>query len=205
MNSEIKNIKVAITGGPSGGKTTLIDSLKKEYAGRLKVVPEAASILYKGGFPRVKSYDGFYHAQKAIYATQKELEDLRCKIHPDALIVCDRGSLDALAYWPDKPEHFFKVMNTSIENEVARYNWVIHLDTAREPDYDLSNEIRTESFMEALALNEKIKQSWSVHPRRIVINSEQDFFSKMKRAVDVINAIIENKTLAEISILVEKK
>ncbi|MGZ3692077.1 MAG: AAA family ATPase, partial [Pseudobdellovibrio sp.] len=71
MNSEIKNIKVAITGGPSGGKTTLIDSLKKEYAGRLKVVPEAASILYKGGFPRVKSYDGFYHAQKAIYATQK--------------------------------------------------------------------------------------------------------------------------------------
>ena len=205
MSNEIKNIKVAITGGPSGGKTTLIDSLKKEYAGKLKVVPEAASILYKGGFPRVKSYDGYFHAQKAIYATQKEVEDLRCKIYPDALIVCDRGSLDALAYWPDSPEHFFKVMNSSVEKEVARYNWVIHLDTAREPDYDMSNEIRTESFLEALALNEKIKQSWSVHPKRIVINSEQDFFSKMKRAMEVISAILENKTLPEIIALSEKK
>ncbi len=205
MITDIKNIKVAITGGPSGGKTTLIEALKKEYAGKLKVVPEAASILYKGGFPRVKSYEGYYHAQKAIYATQKEIEDLRCRIYPEALIVCDRGSLDALAYWPDTPEHFFKVMNTSIQNEVARYSWVIHLDTATEPDYDTSNEIRTENFGEALTLNEKIKLSWSVHPQRIVINSEQDFLSKMKRAMQVIGAILENRTLPEILALTEPK
>ena len=111
----MKTIKIAITGGPSGGKTTLIEALKKEFAGRIKVVPEAASILYKGGFPRVKSYDGLYHAQRAIYSVQKEIEDLRCKLYPEALIVCDRGSLDALAYWPDTPEHFYKTMNTTNE------------------------------------------------------------------------------------------
>lgn len=200
----IKNIKVAITGGPSGGKTTLIEAIKKEYAGgKVKVVPEAASILYKGGFPRVKSFDGLIHAQKAIYSVQREVEELRCKIYPEALIVCDRGSLDALAYWPDGADNFFQIVGSSVELEVARYHWVIHLDTAAEPDYDAANEIRTESFQEALTLNEKIKKSWSIHPQRIVINSQQDFLSKMHRATLVIAGILENKKFEEIQRLAE--
>lgn len=194
----MKTLKIAVTGGPSGGKTTLIEALKKEFGSRVKVVSEAASILYKGGFPRIKTYDGFYHAQLAIYATQKELEALRCKSHPEALIVCDRGSLDALAYWPDSAEHFFATVKSSRAEELARYDWVIHLDTAREPDYDSTNEVRTENFSEALLLNEKIKTSWEGHGQRIVIGSEQDFFSKMRRATQVIDAILQNKSIEEI-------
>jgi predicted ATPase len=189
---------VAITGGPSGGKTTLIEALKKEFGAKVKIVPEAASILYKGGFPRVKSYEGYYHGQKAIYYTQKELELLRCKTHPDSLIVCDRGSLDALAYWPDTPQNFFATVNSTEKEELARYNWVIHLDTATEPDYDTTNEVRTESFGEAHLLNEKIKNSWKNHPQRIIITSENDFFSKMKKATLTIEAILQNKTYKEV-------
>lgn len=199
-----KNIKVAITGGPSGGKTTLIEALKKEYAGgKIKVVPEAASILYKGGFPRVPSFEGVYHAQRAIYSVQREVEDLRCKLYPEALIVCDRGTLDALAYWPDGAEPFFNMVGSTIEKEVSRYDWVIHLDTATEPDYDATNEIRTESFQEALALNEKIKKSWAVHPQRIVINSQQDFLSKMRRATLVIAAILEKRDFESVRKIAE--
>ncbi len=192
------NIKIAITGGPSGGKTTLIEALKKEFGPVVKVVPEAASILYKGGFPRVKSYDGFFHAQKAIYFIQKEVEALRCKIYPAALIVCDRGSLDALAYWPDSEAHFFDTMQTTRTQENARYDWVIHLDTATEPDYDSSNEIRIENFQEALSLNEKIKKGWEGHPQRIVITPDNDFFAKMRKAILVIEAILNKKAFAEI-------
>jgi nicotinamide riboside kinase len=191
-------VKIAITGGPSGGKTTLIEALKKEFGQKVKVVPEAASILYKGGFPRVKSYDGYFHAQKAIYETQKELEALRVKTNPEQLIVCDRGSLDALAYWPDTEEHFYKVVGSSRAIELARYQWIIHLDTATEPDYDTSNPVRTEDFHEALLLNEKIKKSWEGHPQRFIITAENDFFSKMKKATNVIEAILEKKSFAEI-------
>lgn len=190
--------KIAITGGPSGGKTTLIEALKKEFGQKVKVVPEAASILYKGGFPRVKSYDGYFHAQKAIYETQKELENLRVKTNPEQLIVCDRGSLDALAYWPDTEEHFYKIVGTSRSFELARYQWIIHLDTATEPDYDASNPVRTEDFHEALLLNEKIKKSWEGHPQRFVITAENDFFSKMKKATSVIEAILDKKSFNEI-------
>ncbi len=194
-------VNVAITGGPSGGKTTLIEALKNEFGQRVKVVPEAASILYKGGFPRLKSYDGYYHAQKAIYWIQKELEQLRAKTHPECLIVCDRGSLDALAYWPDTEEHFYKTVGSSRRTEMDRYQWIIHLDTATEPDYDSTNPVRTEDFHEALLLNEKIRKSWEGHPQRIIISSENDFFSKMKKATNVIAAILQKKSFQEISLI----
>lgn len=195
--------KIAITGGPSGGKTTLIDALKHTFGPQVKVVREAASILYKGGFPRLNDYNGYYHAQKAIFFTQRELEELRMKTHPDALIVCDRGSLDSLAYWPDTEDHFYKTLHTDRATELARYDWIIHLDTANENHYEITNEIRTENFHEAKLLNEKIKKSWEGHPQRIIISAENDFVAKMKKATAVIDAILNQKTYSDMVALLK--
>jgi len=187
--------KLAITGGPSGGKTTLIEVLKKEFGPKIKVAPEAASILYKGGFPRVKNYAGYYHAQLAIISTLRHIEDLLSESHPECLIICDRGSLDSLAYWPDNEEHFFKNINSTRQTELARYDWVLHLDTATEGDYDTTNPIRTESFHEALLLNEKVRSSWNGHPHRQIITAENDFFGKMKKATDIVEDILAQMSL----------
>ncbi|WP_409479994.1 ATP-binding protein [Pseudobdellovibrio sp. HCB154] len=187
--------KLAITGGPSGGKTTLIEVLKQEFGPKIKVAPEAASILYKGGFPRVKNYAGYYHAQLAIISTLRHIEDLLVESHPECLIICDRGSLDSLAYWPDNEEHFFKNINSTRQTELARYDWVLHLDTATEGDYDTTNPIRTESFHEALLLNEKVRSSWNGHPRRQIITAENDFFGKMKKATDIVEEILSQMSL----------
>jgi len=184
--------KVAITGGPSGGKTTLIEVLKKEFGPKIKIAPEAASILYSGGFPRIKNYSGYYHAQLAIVSTQKHMEDMLCENHPNKLIVCDRGSLDSLAYWPDSEKHFFETIQSSRDHELARYDWVLHLDTATEANYDSTNPIRTESYLEAITLNEKIKQSWAHHPKRMIISAQEDFFTKMKKATEFIAEILKS-------------
>lgn len=187
--------KLAITGGPSGGKTTLIEVLKKEFGAKIKVAPEAASILYKGGFPRIKNYAGYYHGQLAIISTLRHIEDLLSESHPDCLIICDRGSLDSLAYWPDNEAHFFKNINSTRQIELARYDWVLHLDTATEGDYDTTNPIRTESFHEALLLNEKVRSSWEGHPHRQIITAENDFFGKMKKATDFVENILTQMQL----------
>lgn len=189
--------KLAITGGPSGGKTTLIEVLKKEFGQKIKIAPEAASILYKGGFPRIKNYAGYYHGQLAIVSTLRHIEDLLGESHPDSLIICDRGSLDSLAYWPDKEELFFKNIQSTRQAELARYDWVLHLDTATEVDYDTSNPIRTESFHEALMLNEKIRASWDGHPNRQIITSENDFLGKMKKATDIVADILTQMELSK--------
>ncbi|AFY02029.1 ATP/GTP-binding protein [Bdellovibrio bacteriovorus] len=196
MNSYVK---VAITGGPSGGKTTLIEALKKELGQRCAIVPEAASILYRGGFPRYKDPQTVVHAQKAIYATQFELEAMISYVSQKSLIVCDRGSLDSAAYWPTSlGSDFFTSMNTTKEKELARYDWVIHLDTAAADDYDGSNPIRTETYQEAWDLNDRIKNAWDGHPRRVVITHNADFLSKMTTSLAVIKAIMAHKSAEEI-------
>ncbi|MFZ4403184.1 MAG: ATP-binding protein [Pseudobdellovibrionaceae bacterium] len=194
----MNRIKIAVTGGPSGGKTTLIETLHKELGQLCAVVPEAASILYRGGFPRVKDAKGKICAQKAIFYTQKELENLVWHESSSPLLVCDRGSLDGIAYWPENDEHFFQDLNTQREIELQRYDWVIHLDTAATEFYDSTNPIRTESHSEALILNEKIKQAWAGHPRRVTISQKADFISKMMTALAVIRAIMALKKMEDI-------
>lgn len=204
----MKSVKIAITGGPSGGKTTLIEALKKELGPRCAIVAEAASILYRGGFPRSKDNVGLVHVQRAIYYTQQELESLIAHQSQAPLLVCDRGSLDAIAYWPLPKEDFFHSMNTTETAELNRYDWVIHLDTASADYYDTSNPLRTESFQEAQALNERVKLAWSQHPRRVIISQNRDFLSKMTTSLAVIRAILNaqdpQKAAIEIENLVKK-
>lgn len=190
--------KIVVTGGPSGGKTTLIEALQKDLGHHVSVVPEAASILYRGGFPRKSSAIGKRHAQRAICFTQRELEDLITFESKSNFIVCDRGSLDSIAYWPGNEDDFFLSLNTTKEKEINRYQWVIHLDTAAEDAFDTSNPIRTESHKEASELNMMIRSAWAGHPQRIIIGHNDDFFAKINQARQIIKEIIAGHTFKDI-------
>ena len=198
MSLEKEKIKIVVTGGPSGGKTTLIEVLQKDLKGKVTVVPEAASILYRGGFPRRATPEGRRHVQRAIYLTQKELEELIAVETKSETLVCDRGSLDSIAYWPGPESEFFRSLSSDLESELARYQWVLHLDTAPLEFFDTSNPIRTESHQEALDLNQKIKQAWRAHPRRIVISHEVEFLLKIGKAKSVIEKIIQGLSHSDI-------
>lgn len=199
----MKKLVIAITGGPSGGKTTLIETLKKEFGAEIALVSEAASILYAGGFPRKKTFEGRICTQRAIYFTQRELESIAQQEPNNALVVCDRGSLDSIAYWPSDEDHFFKNIESSKSTELNRYDWVIHLDTATSENYDISNPIRTESHSEALLINEKIKSAWNGHPKRVIITSNDDFLAKITKSFQVIKAIKKGKPFEDICRLVQ--
>ncbi|MEK6773442.1 MAG: ATP-binding protein [Bdellovibrionota bacterium] len=194
----MKRTKIAVTGGPSGGKTTLLETLKKELGQEASIVPEAASLLYRGGFPRGKTPSARIHTQKAIYYTQKEIENLIIEDFSAPLIVCDRGSLDSIAYWPYSEEDFFKQIDSTRESELNRYDWVLHLDTASSDYYDSSNPIRTESHAEAVLLNERIRKAWTGHPQRLIISEDTDFLTKMAKSIGVITAILDNEKYEKI-------
>lgn len=44
--------RIAITGGPAAGKTTVLHEIPKRYGGQVLTMPEVASILFDGGFPK---------------------------------------------------------------------------------------------------------------------------------------------------------
>lgn len=188
---------IVITGGPSGGKTTLIEAIKKELGREVITVAEAATLIYRGGFPRAHNDAEMIRVQTAIYYVQKQLEGLVLDQKPKALIVCDRGSLDALAYWPGWPGRepsLFSVIGTTEEAEIKRYQWVLHLDTATPDTYETTNPLRTESYDEAWKLNDRIKQAWARHPQRLIVPSNADFFSKMTLCLHLIRGIMTGRS-----------
>lgn len=194
----MKKLKIVVTGGPSGGKTTLIEALQKDLVGTISVVPEAASILYRGGFPRKSTVAGKKHAQRAICFVQRELEDMITAENKVQAIVCDRGSLDSIAYWPGDEDDFFTSLQTNRELELKRYDWVIHLDTADHNGFDVTNPIRTESHKEALELNQMIKIAWQGHSRRLVIPHKDDFLEKISKARKAVKLILAGSSFEEI-------
>lgn len=197
--------KVVVTGGPSGGKTTLIEALQKDLAGQVSVVAEAASILYRGGFPRKTTALGRSHSQRAICFVQRELEDLVTAETDASLVICDRGSLDSIAYWPGSEADFFSSLQTSRDKELARYQWVLHLDTAESSQFDTTNPIRVESHKEAQALNDLIRSAWAGHPRRVILPHENDFLTKMQKARRVIQLILAGESYSNVLSSVDQR
>src|SRR5678815_1995716 len=66
--------RIVLTGGPGAGKTAVLALVKQSLCRHLRVLPEAAGILFGGGFPREANPDALRAAQRAIYFVQRELE-----------------------------------------------------------------------------------------------------------------------------------
>lgn len=178
---------IVITGGPGAGKTAALEMAKLRFREKVSILPESATILFGGGFPRERSEAYRKSSQKCIYYIQKELEYLARISAKSPVILCDRGTVDGLAYWPDQPEDFWKEVGSTYELEIPKYKSVIHLRTPTlDHGYNHQNPVRIESAIEARIIDEKIKLAWSGHPEVHEIDSETDFVRKVAKVMDLI-------------------
>jgi predicted ATPase len=178
--------RIVITGGPGAGKTALLETVRREFCEHIVVLPEAASIVYGGGFPRQPNGSARRAAQRAIYAVQRELERVAVEVHRPAVVLCDRGTLDGLAYWPGSDDEWLAEMDTTRGVELSRYAAVIHLRTPPPPAYNHQNPLRIESAAEAAALDARIEAVWAGHPHRHVIEHAASFLDKVHHALELI-------------------
>ena len=111
---------VVITGGPGAGKTALLEVVRRYLCEHIAVLPEAAGIVFGGGFWRRESLAARKASQRAIFHVQREMENLIIGEQQVALALCDRGTLDGLAYWPESEESFWAELGTSHEQEFNR-------------------------------------------------------------------------------------
>lgn len=179
--------RVVLTGGPGAGKTATLEMIKQSFCEHVRILPEAASVVFGGGFPRLQSGDGLKAAQRAIYFVQRELEAVAAAENA-AIIMCDRGTVDGLAYWPG-PEDLWTSVGTTRDEQFARYHTVIHLRTpSADGGYNHANRLRTESADEAAALDARILQAWTGHSHHVVVESTPDFLAKAARVIELIRA-----------------
>ncbi len=180
---------VVLTGGPGGGKTAVLEVIRKNFCEHVAVLPEAASILFGGGFPRSSSFEGLRSAQRAIARVQIEMERLHVAEGRCAVALCDRGTVDGLAYWPGDPADFWRDLGTSREEELRRYSAVIHLRVPPDGQgYGHSNPLRIENAEQAAAIDARIAGAWRGHAHITEIGSSPEFLDKLRRAVDAIRA-----------------
>jgi predicted ATPase len=187
--------RIVLTGGPGGGKTTAADLLRRELGQRVVVVPEAATILFAGGFPRSKQWDANRSAQTAIYHVQRNLEDVQSALYSERVLLCDRGTIDGAAYWDAGADSFFTALGTSFDAELARYDAVVFFETAAVAGLSIEggNPVRSESLAEAVELDARLRGLWSRHPRFTLIPHNGSFMQKIVGALSVLERLVDGK------------
>ncbi|MFM2176199.1 MAG: hypothetical protein RL015_297 [Verrucomicrobiota bacterium] len=187
--------RIVLTGGPGGGKTTAADLFRRELGDQVILVPEVATMLFSGGFPRVHAPDAVHAAQRAIFHVQRNLEDVQSAQYPDRLLLCDRGTVDGAAYWPGDPQEFFAEMKTTMTAEMKRYDAVIFFESAAVGGMGIEggNPTRNETLKEAVELDRRMRALWSHHPRFVLVPHHQSFFKKIAFGLaeleNIVNAL----------------
>lgn len=188
-----RTIRIVLTGGPGGGKTTAADLFRRELGEQVVVVPEAATMLFSGGFPRHDDRDAVRAAQKAIYYVQVGVEDTQAAQYPGRILLCDRGTVDGAAYWPAAEDvDFYAALGTTCEAELARYDAVIFFESAAVAGISIEggNATRIENIEQARALDQRLHEMWSPHPRFVFVPNNHSFFKKMTYGLAAIESIV---------------
>jgi predicted ATPase len=185
-------LRIVLTGGPGGGKTTAADLFRREVGERVVVVAESATMLWAGGFPRVSDPQAQRSVQKAIFEVQRSLEDIQATLYPDRVLLCDRGTADGAAYWPDGADEFFETMGTTRAEELARYDAVLFFETAAIGDLSLEggNRYRTEDNHEAVALDRRLREVWSAHSSFHLVPHNPSFLRKITIGLSILESLV---------------
>lgn len=195
-------IKIVITGGPCGGKSTAMSRIQTHFTDlgyRVLFISETATELIKGGVApwTCRSNADYQRCQISLQIEKERIFEQAAKTMADEkiLIVCDRGVIDNKAYM--EQSEFYRVLDELHENEVElrdNYDAVFHLVTAAkgaEEFYTTSNNTaRTETPEQAARLDDKIISVWTGHPHLRVIDNNTDFEGKLRKLLTEITSFL---------------
>ena len=199
---------IVLTGGPGGGKTTLINELltTDTEGKRWFALPESALMLIQGGLDGYGLYKTGHTSQakkfqKAVVFLQIAHEDI-CSdvIESSIFLLSHRGALDPLAFWLSNgwaEKDFFTFLNTSREELYKRYFAVIHLETAAidAEKYYIRDAVthKRELSKKAAEIDQLCAYVWNRHHNYFFINNKnRNWITKSNQAKTIIDGLIRS-------------
>lgn len=195
-----KIFKIALTGGPCGGKTEALPYLKNKLeplGAEVFILTETATELMQSSITPLSA--GSYEFHSRLFERQikkeNELEENAKESKADiAVILCDRGLIDNKAYVTDREFKRYSAKSGLGENQIrCRYDAVFHLVTAAngaEECYNLGNSVRSETPQQARELDKKLLSLWVGAPHLRIIDNSTGFEQKLERLFDEVKAAI---------------
>ena len=197
---------IVLTGGPCSGKSSSLAYLTErlsDHGFMVFVIPETATLITNSGIDRRKmdKWNQVVLYEEAIFDMQMAFEETYRQavkgIFPDKkkVILLDRGVMDIKAFILPKDFRAMLKRKGLTEMDVRdRYTGIIHLVTAAEGAREFytgeNNTARLESPDEAIALDQKTRESWLGHPRFKLIDNSTGFEEKILRAFGAISQIL---------------
>lgn len=178
--------RIALVGGPLGGKTTVMEYLQQTYANKARFVAEVASMLLNSGYPKLgvdvsNVEEWMNYINKTILPTQVNMEN--GNFHAAAssglrAVFVDRGVMDPAGYLDGGKQELEEKFGVRADEGYARYTMVIHLESLAcidEAEYERlkgTNPARYDTAPQAKMRDAKIREAWRDHPNWHLVSAE---------------------------------
>lgn len=187
--------RIALVGGPSGGKTTAKAAIRQKLESvgyRVLTCPEVATDFIKCGF--TPDMEGFQTALlEEVLSREERLErELRSLPGNQKALICDRGVPDIAAY-VSKEEYaalLSHIDHTHVQARDGRYDAVVYLTSPAVDKPEVyttaNNTARSENIELAAALDARTFAAWAGHPNLVIIDNSTDMDGKSLRAIQAV-------------------
>lgn len=184
--------RIVLTGGPGGGKTTAVDLYRRELGEQVVIVPESATMLFSGGYPRYGEPGAIRATQRAIFHVQVGIELAQAARYPGRVQLCDRGTLDGAAHWPGGLQPFLDDLGLDFDEELGRYDAVLFFESAAVGGISIEggNPARIETVAQAAELDTRLRDIWSQHPGFVHIPHRASFLEKITSGLEALRAVL---------------
>jgi predicted ATPase len=204
-------IRVVLTGGPCGGKSSALNTLSKLAADSdfdVLIAPETATILFNSGVILDDSNKKLMQTfQSSVLDLQLQLERtmtaVASKTGRPTILILDRGMMDGKAFcasemWEHALHDKSPVRSSAASMTEAyilqRYDAIVHLQTAAAneatkqfykngwtTDDSGRSVFRRETLKEAALVDEKLQRAYRDHPNHIFVPAGSSFEEKLNR------------------------